>query len=173
MNTKLSAESANWVRRASQPTLSSTVPAFDNELPIGVHREGLQNYVKNRGSFSLTWNSVDASRPATPQTPRNLDREIFPGQARPAKVIGEEAKKNYVRNVTSTPQLLFSGLQPPDPHHRMRVKREGRENYVRDRDSRVKLLLENYGKLAPPTPTRPRTQGEVKNLFVLLLLPEQ
>ena len=157
MNGRLSSESALWIRPlVAEPTVSPVLPTFENDRPIGVHREGFQNYLKHRGSLSLSHDLRNTDQ-------RPSDEFLFRGQARSAKVLGDEARQNYLKNVTSTPQLLQSDYQPPDPHHRLRVKREGRENYVRDHDSRVKLLLENYGQISPPsTPRRPRTQGEVK-----------
>lgn len=157
----LSLESANWVTANQPDTFTSTLPTYAESLPMHVKREGVQNYIKNRGSLNLGDWAIEGRRSATPRMGRG-EREPFDGQAIPAKVKGPEAIRNYMRSVSSTPNLLHGTLQPPNPHHGVRVRPEGQANYIQDHDSRVKILLESYGKDIPtPVPTRPHTQGEV------------
>jgi hypothetical protein len=161
MTDLLSSASADWVVANQPNTFTSTLPTYAKELPMHVKREAVQNYIKNRGSLNLGDWAIEGRRSATPRMVRS-DREPFPGQAIPAKVNGAEAIQNYVRSVSSTPNLLHGNLQPPNPHHGVRVRPEGRANYIQDHDSRMKILLESYGRNIPtPGPTRPHTQGAV------------
>jgi hypothetical protein len=163
MTDKLSAESAVWLQSVKPNTFQSTLPTYQGELPMRVNREGVRNFLKNRGSLNIGDWAIEGSDMMTPRSQRT-SRELFDGQRIPVKVVGVDAMNNHLRSVSSTPDLLHGNLQPPDPHHQMRVKPEGRASYVQDHDSRMKILMEHYGQFPLRSPTRPRTQGDVKHL---------
>ena len=157
----LSLKSADWVVPEEPDTFMPTLPTHVESLPMFVRREGVQNYIKNRGSLNLGDWAIEGRRSVTPRT-LTTPQDLFVGQVIPAKVKGAEATRNFLRSVTSTPNLLHGVVESPDPHHGMRVKAEGRANYVKNHDSRVKLLLESYGSDIPsPGPLQPQIRGNV------------
>jgi hypothetical protein len=105
--------------------------------------------------------AIEAQKKATSHL-HDTEQQTSFEPLRPAKVKGTDALNNYVRGTSSHPNLIGGLLQAPDPHHSLRVKPEGHQNYLRSHDSRVKSLFENYGKFERPDPTRPHTQGAVR-----------
>lgn len=171
MVTAFPLDSSNWVLPSHQPTLSSTLPDYEGSLPVRVNREGITNYIKNRGSLNLgDWATegrrMSISSGTEPRTP--VPNPLEPP---PPKVLGPDAMRNYIKSRSSTPNLLYGNLTGPNPHNHFRVKKEGRANYDKNQHSQMKVLLENYGKLPLPSPKRPHTQGEVnflKYIFVFI-----
>ncbi len=157
MVTNLSSESANWILPSRSTTLSTTLPNYEQSLPVRVNREGVQNYVKSQGTLNIGNWATEGRRMSTSSITREQSALIAP----PPKVIGSDAMRNYTRNTSSTPNLIAGNLDPPNPHHRLRVKKEARANYDKNRNSQMKALIHNYGKLPLPTQPAPHTQGEV------------
>jgi hypothetical protein len=159
MVTNLSSESANWIL-PSYPTRSTpTLPDYEQTLPNRVNREGVQNYVKSRGSLNIGDWATEGRR-----------MSISTSTSTQPKVLGPDALRNYTKSRSSTPNLIYGDLQPPDPHHQLRVKREGRANYDKNRHTEMKTLFHNYGKLPLPTQPVPHTQGEVNFRKILDLM---
>jgi hypothetical protein len=172
MVTNLSSESANWIL-PSYPTRSTpTLPDYEQTLPNRVNREGVQNYVKSRGSLNIGDWATEGRRmsisTSTSTQPTVQERNVL--EAPPPKVLGPDALRNYTKSRSSTPNLIYGDLQPPDPHHQLRVKREGRANYDKNRHTEMKTLFHNYGKLPLPTQPVPHTQGEVNFRKILDLM---
>ncbi|CAF2788595.1 unnamed protein product [Rotaria sp. Silwood2] len=166
MTTTLSPESANWILPSVPSTLISTIPNDKESLPFHVNREGVANYIRNRGTLNFSEWAAQGRRITTSTDIESIvqQRNSFP--VPPPKVIGPDATRNYIRSRTSTPNLIYGNLDPPNPHHHCRVKNEGRANYDRNQHSQMKTLLENYGKLPLPAQPIPHTQGEIAtNLF--------
>jgi len=161
MVTTLSSGSANWILPSRPTTSTSTLPNYEESLPIRVNREGVQNYVKNRGTFNIGNWATEGRRMSTSTVTQPIIHEQNVLEISPPKVIGSDAMRNYTRSRSSTPNLIYGDLDPPNPHHQLRVKKEGRANYEKNHHTQMKGLFENYGKLPLPTPTLPRTQGEV------------
>jgi hypothetical protein len=157
MTTTLSSESANRILPSRSTTLSSILPNYEESLPARVNREGVQNYVKSRGTLNIGDWATEGRRMLT----SSITREQSVVIARPPKVLGPDAIRNYTRNRSSTPNLIYGNLDPPNPHHRFRVKKEARDNYNKNHNSQMKALFQSYGKLPLPTQPAPRTQGEV------------
>jgi hypothetical protein len=158
MSYGLSSESSNWILPSHSTTLMSTVPNYEEALPFRVNQEGVKNYMKNRGSLNIGDWAIEGQRMSNARANVSVDQEMYAGQP---KVLGPDALRNYTKGRTTTPNLIYGNLQAPDPHHRMRVKREGMANYERGQSSQMKNLLENYGKLPPSMASVPHTQGEV------------
>src|SRR5579871_921126 len=110
----LSSESANWVLPSYPVTLTSTLPNYEQSLPNRVNREGVTNYVKHRGTLNIGDWAVEGRRMSTSSIlsqPTVQDKNIF--QAPPPKVLGPDAMRNYQRNRSSTPNLIYGNLDPP------------------------------------------------------------
>lgn len=153
MHAKLSQESAEWMLPSKSNTPRSVRSAqsvridHEPERPVGVSREGFKNYLRNSGSLNIGAWAIEGRRSATSSLERT-DSQLFADQGKQPKVIGDEAKKNYLKQTRGTPDILTSDYQPPRSHNQMRISRAGRANYLKDRESRVKSLLQNYGKLS-------------------------
>ncbi|UJR10634.1 hypothetical protein I4U23_014831 [Adineta vaga] len=164
MTTGLSSESANWILPSHPSTFTSTIPNYEEAPPFRVNREGVKNYMKNRGSLNIGDWAIEGRRMSTTTTnalPNDQESILLQ-----PKVLGPDALRNYTKSRSSTPNLIYGDLQPPNSHQGMRVKREGRANYEKSHHSQTKTLFENYGKLPLPTPKGPHTQGELAtNLF--------
>jgi len=164
MTTTLPSESANWVLPSHPTTFKSTLPNYEESLPMHVRREGAGNYLKSRGTLNIgDWAIEGKRRPTSAvveQQPTTTTAKYILEAPAP-KVIGDDAMRNYIKNRSSTPNLIYGNLAPPNPHHNLRVKREGRQNYEKNHNSQMKALLHNYGKLPLPSPRAPHTQGDV------------
>ncbi|CAF0969174.1 unnamed protein product [Rotaria sordida] len=157
MTTTLSSESANWILPSVPTTLISTIPNYEESLPIRVNHDGIQNYIKNRGTLNLTKWAIEGKKMST-------EHDSFP--VPPPKVFGSDAMRNYTQSRGSAPNLIYGNLDPPNPHHHFRVKKEGRANYDRNHHTHMKTLLESYGKLPVPAQPMPHIKGEMaSNLF--------
>ena len=170
MVTTLSSESANWILPSQPITIASTIPNYDESLPIRVNRDGISNYIKHRGTLNIGDWAIEGKRiPEGPYAePRVEQRNYF--AAPPPKVLGYEAMQNYTRSRSSTPYLIHGDLDPPNPHHQARVKQEGRENYDKNQASQMRAMFQNYGK-SPLTPQpAPNTHGEVNFQIYYILL---
>ncbi|CAF0781639.1 unnamed protein product [Adineta ricciae] len=167
MEPDLSSESANWVLPSQPVTFTSVLPTYEDNLPHRVNREGIRNYIKSRGTLNIGDWAIEGRRPATPRVTNEANvQERNALEAPGPKVIGPDALRNYTRNRSSTPNLIYGNLQPPDPHHQLRVKREGRVNYEKNLSTQMKSLFHNYGKLPLLDQPVPHTQGELAtNLF--------
>ena len=164
MASVLSDESADWIF-PSQPTnrtASVLSNNYDEPVPMRVHREGVQNYVKSRGTLNLGDWATEARRTSVDRQP-----------ALPPKVIGSDALRNCTRGRSSTPNLIHGILEPPDSHHCLRVKREGRMNYDRNQNSQMKSLLENYGKFRSTPSSILATPRQVKSHLDPLLITKR
>lgn len=150
MTRALSSESANWTLPSSQKTFAN----HDDTLPFRVNREGVQNYLKNRGSLNIGDWAIEGRRMSTTT---DDPTSVIP----PPKVLGPDALRNYTRNRTTTPDLINGRLQPPDSRGAMRVKKEGLANYEKSHYSQTKDLMQNYGKLPATSQPVPHTQGQV------------
>ncbi|CAF2390424.1 unnamed protein product [Rotaria sp. Silwood2] len=161
MTKKFSSESADWIPESYPTTFSSTMPNFEETPPYRVNREGVQNYVKNRGSLNIGDWAIEGRRMSTTTLPINQESSL----PQP-KVLGPDALRNYTKSRCSTPNLIQGNFQPPDSNYGMRVRKEGRANYEKNHNTEMKTLLENYGKLSLPIPPVPHIQGELAtNLF--------
>lgn len=156
MTKALSSESANWILPSNPTTFTSTLPNYEEAPPFRVNQEGVKNYIKNRGSLNIGDWAIEGRRMSTTTLPVNQETTLYQ-----PKVLGPDALKNYTKSRCTTPNLIYGNMSAPDPHHGMRVKREGRANYEKNHNSEMKTLLSSYGKLPLPTPTVPHTQGEV------------
>ncbi|CAF0946536.1 unnamed protein product [Adineta ricciae] len=163
MTTGLSAESANWILPSHPTTFVSTLPNYEEAPPFRVNREGVKNYMKNRGSLNIGDWAIEGRRMSTTAVPVQEESSLVQ-----PKVLGPDALRNYMKSRSSTPNLIHGDLQPPNSHNGMRVKREARANYEKSHHSQTKALFENYGKLPLSTPKGPHTQGELAtNLFYI------
>ena len=169
MNTTLPFESGNWVLPSQARRLSSTAPNYDEFVPQRVNRAGVQNYLRNRGSLNLGDWAIEGQRKTTGLLSNSAVVEPNAFEAPAPKVLGPDAMRNYLKSRTSTPNLIHGNLDPPNPHHHFRVKREGSANYKRNQHSQMKLLFDNYGKLPLPSPKAPHTQGEVNSIVFFSL----
>ena len=170
MASTLSSEYNNWILPSQPVVIASTLPNYEESLPIRVNREGVANYIKHRGTLNIGDWATEGKRLSTPASmePTVEQRNYF--AAPPPKVLGPEAMQNYTRSRSSTPYLIYSNLDPPNPHNQVRVKREGRENYDKNQATQMKAMFQNYGKSPlPPQPT-PNTQGEVNFEIYYILL---
>ena len=163
MVTTVPSNSEPWILPNYQRRLSSTLPNYEQSVPMRVNREGVQNYIRNRGTLNFgDWATegrrVSISSASVTESTTTVQNVLA---VPPPKVIGPDAMRNYIQSRTSTPNLIHGDLAPPNPHHHHRVKREGRANYNKNQNSQMKQLLENYGKLPVPTQPLPHTQGEV------------
>lgn len=158
MTSGLSSESANWILPSYPTSVTPTVPNYDEALPFRVNNEGVKNYVKNRGTLNIGDWAIEGRRSSISSSSTTIDSH---SQQQP-KVLGPDAFRNYTRSRSSTPNLIYGTLQPPDPHHQLRVKKEGLANYERNHNSEMKGLLQNYGRMPLPSQPVPHTQGEVK-----------
>lgn len=160
MNT-LPWESGNWLLPTQSTTLSSTLPNYEEALPIRVNREGMKNYLKHRGSLNLGDWATEGKRTPKPTLAQPIiyGQNVFEGP--PPKVLGADAVRNYVKSRSSTPDLIGGVVDGPRDHHKMRVKKEARDNYARNQHSESKFLMQNYGKLPIPTLPTSNTVGEV------------
>lgn len=137
----------------------STLPNYEEAPPFRVNREGVKNYVKNRGSLNIGDWAIEGRRNSATVS-RNEEANL----PQP-KVLGPDALRNYTKGRCTTPNLIYGNdVQRPNPYHGLRVNQEGRANYEKNHRSQTKTLFENYGKLPLPTPTGPHTQGEVNHL---------
>lgn len=161
-------ERENWTLPSYPVTIASTLPNYEESLPIRVNREGVQNYLRNRGSLTLGDWSMEGRRRSvsSARQPLPSDRPAF--VAPPPKVLGADALRNYTRSRSSAPNLIGGVIDPPHPHHQYRVKPEAQKNYDRNQRTQMKVLMENYGKLTIPDPPPPHIQGQV-NLSVNLI----
>ncbi|CAF3646752.1 unnamed protein product [Adineta steineri] len=159
----LSSESANWVLPSYPTTFASTLPNYEGTLPNRVNQDGVKNYIKSRGTLNIGDWATEGRRMSTSTStfsqPIVQERNVL--EAPPPKVLGPEALRNYTKSRSSTPNLIYGPLQPPDLHHQRRVKREGLANYEKNRLTEMKTLFHSYGKLPIPDQQQPRTQGEV------------
>lgn len=162
----LSSESGNWILPSQPPTFSSTLPNYGESLPGRVNREGVKNYVRNRGTLNLGDWATEGRRRATSAVAQSINAEPNAFQAPPPKVLGDDALRNYTKSRTSTPNLIGGVLDAPNPHHRFRVKKAARANYDKNQNSQMKSLLESYGKLPLPPQPAPHTQGEVISKYI-------
>ncbi|CAF0938368.1 unnamed protein product [Didymodactylos carnosus] len=137
----------NWVLTNEAPV----VVYPDYEAPLRVRREGINNYVKNRGSLNIGDWETEGRQP-------NASARLPPPA--PPKVFGIDATLNYTKSRGSTANLLTGYLDPPNPHQGLRVKKEGRANYEKNHDASLKTLLQNYGKLPISDRRVPNTKGE-------------
>lgn len=157
----LSSESANWILPSHQKTFASALPDYEEELPFRVNREGVQNYLKNRGSLNIGDWAIEGRRTSTTTaaatTVANDPASLIPAP----KVLGPDALRNYTRSRSTTPDLINGRLQPPDSRGAMRVKKEGLANYEKSNYSQTKDLMQHYGKLSQPRQPVPHTQGQV------------
>ncbi len=158
MTKTLSSDSTNWIAPSNPTTFTSTLPNYDEALPFRVNREGVKNYIKNRGSLNIGDWAIEGRRMSTTTIPTEQETNL----PQP-KVLGPDALRNYTKSRCSTPNLIHGYVEPTDSHHGMRVKREGRANYEKNHHSQTKTLLQNYGKLPLPAPPVPHTQGQVNN----------
>jgi hypothetical protein len=160
MNT-LPSESANWLLPTRSTSFSSTLPNYEEALPIRVNREGMKNYLKHRGTLNIGDWATEGKRTPRPTLaqPVIYGQNVFEGP--PPKVLGPDAVRNYVKSRSSTPDLIRGVVDAPREHHQMRVKKEGRANYERNQHSQSKFLMQNYGKLSIPILPAPNTVGEV------------
>jgi hypothetical protein len=160
MNT-LPWDTTNWLLPNQPTTITSTLPNYEEALPVRVNHEGMQNYLKNRGSLNLGVWATEGKRTPIP----TISKPIIAGQnvfnVPPPKVLGNDAIRNYVRSRSSTPNLIYDNADPPREHHQMRVKKEARANYEKNQNSQSKFLMDNYGKLPIPTLPAPHTMGQV------------
>lgn len=155
MHATLSSESADWVV-PSYPTMSTAaLPNFEESLPNRVNKESVNNYVRNRGTLNLGDWAIEARKRSSSAAMQNEN------SAPPRRVMGADAERNCVRGRSSTPNLIYGNLDPPNPHHRHRVKREAQANYEKNQQTQMKSLLDKYGKLPLPAKPEPHTQGEV------------
>ena len=161
MNTEFSSQSANWILPSNPTTFASSIPNYEEAPPFRVNREGVKNYIKNRGSLNIGDWAIEGRRMSTTSVATTVPDNQEVNLAQP-KVLGPEALRNYTKSRCTTPNLIYGNMQAPDPHHGMRVKREGLANYEKNHHSQMKTLMENYGKLPLPTPPVPNTQGEVR-----------
>ena len=157
----LSSESANWILPSQPTTLASTVTNYEESVPVRVNREGVKNYVKNRGTLNIGDWAIEGRRTSTSTVTQPIIKERNAPVAPPPKVIGPDAMRNYTRSRSSTPNLIYGNLESPRPHHHSRVKKAGLANYEKNNKSQMKVLFENYGKLPLPPPPVPHTKGEV------------
>lgn len=173
MVTTLPLEASNWNLPFNPKTFTSTLPNYEASLPIRVNRDGVKNYIKNRGTLNIGNWADEGRRMSTSKVTQPINQEQNLLQATPPKVLGPDAMRNYVRSRSSTPNLLYGTLDSPNSHHGLRVKREGLANYQKNQHTQTKLLFDNYGKLPLPTPSVPHTQGEVKifNLLKISIYP--
>jgi hypothetical protein len=146
-------ESTNWI----PPSNSTTLADYEEALPFRVNREGVKNYIKNRGSLNIGDWAIEGRRMSTTVVPTVQETNVTQ-----PKVLGPDALRNYTKSRCSTPNLIYGYVEPPDSQYGMRVKREGRANYDKNHHSQTQNLLQNYGKLPLPTPSGPHTQGQVK-----------
>ena len=159
MTKTLSTESANWVPPSNSTSFSSTLPNYEDSLPFRVNREGVKNYVKNRGSLNIGDWAIEGRQISKTTSPINQEtNSLHP------KVVGADAFRNYTNNIHSKPHLLDGNFQPPSSPYGLRVRKEGFANYEKNHKTQMKTLLENYGKLSVPAPPLPHTQGQVKLL---------
>ena len=154
-------ETGNWTLPSYPVTLTSTLPNYEEALPARVNRDGVKNYLRNRGTLNFAEWGADGRRSSVSAAGQPLpsDRNAF--VAPPPKVLGHDALRNYTRSRSTTPNLLGGVLYPPHSHHNFRVKKEGQANYNRNQKTQMKDLMENYGKFARPEPPLPHTQGAV------------
>lgn len=154
-------DGGNWTLPSYPVTIASTLPNYEDSLPLRVNREGVQNYMKNRGTLQLGDQPLDYRRSSvsSARTPMRSDRFAF--VAPPPKVLGADALRNYTRSRSSAPNLIGGVVEPPHPHHQFRVKPEAQKNYERNQRTQMKVLMENYGKLTPPDPPPLHIKGEV------------
>jgi len=162
MTKTLSSESDNWILPSNPTTFTSTLPNYEETPPFRVNREGVKNYVRNRGSLNIGDWAIEGRRMSTTTTTLPINQESNLPQP---KVLGPDALRNYTKSRCTTPNLIYGNIQPLDSQHGMRVKREGRANYEKNHNSEMKNLLQNYGKLPVPIQQGPHTQGEVKIIF--------
>ena len=167
MTTGLYSGSENWILPSNTMTIPSTLPNYEEAPPFRVNREGVKNYIKNQGSLNIGDWAVEGRRMSTSSTTVSNAQET--NQPQP-KVFGADALRNSTKSRASTPNLICGNTQTPDSGQGLRVRQEGRANYERNRNSEMKSLLENYGKLPLPTPTVPHTQGEVNLLLLFSFL---
>lgn len=161
MHAGLSSESANWILPSYPTAETPTASGYDEGLPFRVNQEGVKNYLRNRGSLNIGEWAVESRRPPSAKSTAPIEQEVYLAQP---KVLGPDALRNYTKSRTTTPNLIYGTLQAPDPHHQIRVRREGLANYEKNHNSQMKGLLENYGKSPLPAQPGPHTQGQVKDL---------
>lgn len=152
----------NWTLPSHPVTLTSTLPNYEESLPLRVNRDGVKNYLKNRGTLTLgDWQTESRRTSISAAAGQRLPSEHYAFVAPPPKVLGHDALRNYTRSRSSAPNLIGGVVDPPHPHHNHRVKPEAQANYNRNHNTQMKVLMEKYGKLEPPEPPRPHTQGQV------------
>jgi hypothetical protein len=159
MTANLSSESANWILPYHPATFGSIIPNYEEAPPFRVNQEGVKNYIKNRGSLNIGDWAIEGRRMSSATTATlPTDQESYIPQP---KVLGPDALRNYTKSRCTTPNLIYGTLQPPAAHPNMRVKREGLANYEKNKDSQMKSLIQNYGKLPLQRQPAPHTQGAV------------
>ena len=151
----VSSTSTNWILPSNPKTFTSTLPSHEEDLPFRVNREGVQNYIKNRGSLNIGDWAIEGRRMSTTTA---MDSTLT---VPPPKVLGADALQNYTKSRCTTPNLIGGRLEPPDSRQGMRVTREALPNYEKSHYSQTKDLLDNYGRLSAPALPVPHTQGQV------------
>ena len=154
MTTSLFSSSTNWTLPSYSQTLESTLPNYEKNLPIRVKGEGATNYAKNRGSLKFGDEDVNNKRISIPMQSIEEKRDTL--GILPRRVKGSDAERNYLQGRQSTPNLLYSSFQPPNPHHGLRVKTEARANYQRNQYSEMRLVFDNDNKSTSSIQTMPR-----------------
>ena len=156
------------------------------EVPAQMAQSGaIQNYTRGPSATSdLTYGQSVDEIPAQILGPGGVDDYLRSYSAQPnanygqnafeitPQVIGSDAVQNYIKGRITTPNLLYDNLNTPRKHHRMRVKREGIDNYQKNQYSQSKYLMDNYGKLSIPQLPAPNTVGEVNISLNLIHLSE-
>ena len=167
MSTNLSSASADWILPSYPTSFTSTLPNYEDTLPFRVNHEGVQNYVKNRGSLNIGDWAIEGRQMSSAMSARDtpVDQDSYYGQP---KVLGPDALRNYNKGRRSSANLIYGTIEATEPPNPSRVRREGQANYDKSHSSQVKNLLQNYGKLSLPAQQVPHTQGQV-NLSSLLL----
>lgn len=156
MTRAVSSASTNWILPSHPKTFTPELPNHEDDLPFRVNREGMQNYVRNRGTLNIGDWAVEGRRMSTTST--IIDpASVIP----PPKVFGADALQNYNKSRCTTPNLIGGRLEAPDSRQGMRVKKEGLANYEKSHYSQTKDLLDNYGKLPTQAVPVPHTQGQV------------
>ena len=162
MDVNFPTQAGNWVLQSQRQVAPSTVPNYEDHGPLRVNHEGVQNYLKHRGTLNIGGWAMEGRRIPPPlSTEPFVKQQQYAFQAPPPKVLGPEAIRNYEKSRSSTPNLIGGVLDAPYSHHHHRVKREGVENYEKAHNSQMKNLLQNYGKLPISPKPLPHTQGEV------------
>lgn len=162
MTKTLSSESADWIPSSNATTFLSTLPTYEDAPPFRVNREGVNNYIRNRGSLNIGDWAIEGGRMSTTTTPRITLQENQKLKVAQPKVLGPDALKNYTKNRCTTPRFICGHDRSSDSRQNMRVRHEGRAIYEKNQNTEIKSLLENYGTLSVSAQPGPHIQGQVK-----------